>query len=198
MLVDALNHRGIKTHKLWLRSLHTLAFIISKIAMKLLHLKDVYEFRSKYSYKQPLRSLWYGIELVSILPLVFSKMFIPLKLGDTVVAERFVVDWIVSLSYVTRNEVLLNGALARLVLGLIPKESLIIYVDATADAIRARGRKEDSFEFIEFQRKSYTKLARLINAITIDTSDKNLHEVHKLILELALGNSLTSDTTRSR
>lgn len=109
--------------------------------------------------------------------------------GKTIVAERYVVDWIVSLSYVTRNERLLDGGISHQVLKFIPKNSLLIYVDASFDAITARGRNDDSVDFIEFQRKSYTKFARRLGATTIDTSDKSLNEVHQLILDLALGNS---------
>ena len=192
LLVKELRNKGIKTRKLWLRSLHTLAFLVSVVAMKSLHLKDVYEFRTKYSSKQPLRTIWYGIEFVSILPLVFSKMKLPLVRGNTVVAERYVVDWIVQLSYVTHNEGLLDSSLARIVLGLIPKNSTLIFVDATFDAISARGRTEDSFDFIAFQRNAYTRLAKSLGANIIDTSDKNLQEVHESILGLVLNEHVRS------
>lgn len=183
MLIQELRRNDIRTKKLWLRSLHTLAFIISKIAMHALGLKTVYEFREKYSHHRAFRTIWYAIEFVSILPLVMFRLRLPLIRGYTIVAERYVIDWIVSLSYVSRNESLLDSQLAKMALGLLPRDSLIIYIDASYEAILSRGRNEDSFEFIEFQRRFYAQMARTLNTIVIDTSDKSLQEVHKLILQ---------------
>ncbi len=182
MLVNELRRNEIKTKKLWLRSLHTLAFLISKFAMHVLGLKTVYEFREKYSHRRSFRTIWYAIEFVSILPLVVFRLRIPLMRGYRIVAERYVIDWIVSLSYVSRNESLIDSKLAKMALSLLPKDSLLIYVDASYDAILSRGRNEDSLEFIEFQRRFYARMARTLNAVVIDTSDKSLQEVHKLIL----------------
>jgi thymidylate kinase len=186
MLVTELRKNGIKTRKLWLRSLHTLAFIISRIAMSMLNLRNVYEFREKYSHRKSFRVLWYAIEFVSILPLVVFRFRIPLMRGYTIVAERYVIDWIVSLSYVSRNESLLYSRLAKMALTLIPKDSVLIYIDASYDAILSRGRNEDSFEFIEFQRRSYAIIARMLSATVIDTSDKSLQEVQKLVRDQTL------------
>lgn len=191
MLVKELKRNGLKTRKLWLRSLHTLAFIISKLAMHLLKLDDVYEFRAKYSHKKSFRRVWYAIEFISILPLVLLRFRIPLLRGYTIVAERYVIDWIVSLSYLSRNDQMLDSLLAKTVLKFIPKDSVLIYIDATYEAIYSRGRREDSKEFIEFQRAFYSKIAKMLNATIVDTSNKNLSEVHNLICHHTLGvNSL--------
>jgi thymidylate kinase len=187
MLVKELERNGIKTRKLWLRSLHTLAFIISKLAMHTLKLDTVYEFRAKYSHRRSFRRIWYAIEFISILPLILLRFRLPLMRGYTIVAERYVIDWIVSLSYLSRNELMLESLLAKSVLKFIPQSSILIYVDATFEAIYSRGRREDSREFIEFQRAFYAKLARQLNATIVDTSDKSLSEVHNLICRHALG-----------
>jgi hypothetical protein len=71
-------------------------------------------------------------------------------------------------------------------LTLIPKDSVLIYIDASYDAILSRGRNEDSFEFIEFQRRSYAIIARMLSATVIDTSDKSLQEVQKLVRDQTL------------
>jgi thymidylate kinase len=186
MLVNELRKNGLRTRKLWLRSLHTLAFVISKVAMKAMNLPTVYEFRARYSHKRFFREIWYAIEFSSILPLIFAKFRMPLLRGETVVAERYVIDWIVSLSYVSRNESLLDSRLAKAVLRFIPKNALLIYIDATYDAIRSRGRTEDSFDYIEFQRRCYKKIAQKLNSVIIDTSNKSVQEVHKLICQYSL------------
>jgi len=186
LLVKDLEKNGVRTKRLWLRSLHTLAFVISKLAMRILDLKDVYEFRSKYSRRRSFRSIWYIIEFISIIPLVLLKFRIPLSIGYTVVAERYIIDWMVSVSYASRNELFIDSLIARLAFKLIPKQSLLIFIDASYDAIRLRGRTEDSFEFIQFQRTLYARIANKLNSLVINTSDKTLPEVHELISQYAL------------
>jgi thymidylate kinase len=183
MMVTDLKKNGMKVSKLWLRSLHTLAFVISRVAMQVLGLSSVYEFRTKYAHSKVFRSFWFGIEFISILPLIYWKLQIPLLKGESIVAERFVIDWIVSLSYVSRNESMVNGKLAKLALKFIPKNAELVFIDASYDVIQSRGRREDTKEFIEFQRKLYSKIAKDLNAFVIDTSDKSLEEVHTLIYD---------------
>jgi thymidylate kinase len=182
LLIQSLRKNGVKTTKLWLRSLHTLAFMISKLAMHTLHLQDVYEFRARYSHNKHFARVWYAIEFLSILPLVLMKLRFPLMRGHTIVAERYVIDWIVALSYATHNELLVDSLSGKAALKLIPKNSLLIFIDAKYDAIRSRGRVEDSYEFIEFQRQLYHKIARRLNATIIDTSDKSIQDAHESIL----------------
>jgi len=186
LLTQQLRKEGIRTKRLWLRSLHTLAFMISKVAMTIMGLESVYDFRAKYSRVRAFRPFWYGIEFVSILPLILFRFYLPLARGHTIIAERYVIDWIASLSFVSANESLPYSWLAKSALTFIPKDSLLIYIDADYEAICSRGRKEDSFEFIEFQRRYYAKIAQKLNAVVIDTSNKTIPEVNALIYKRTL------------
>lgn len=185
LLVKEINNRGIKTRKVWLRSLHTLAFIISAAAMRCLSLENVYQFRTKYSHARGFKPIWYLIEFVSILPLILYKFYLPISRGYVIVAERFVIDWIVTLAYATRNESLMDSMLAKMVLKFIPSNSLLVFVDASYDAITSRGRTEDAIDFIQFQRQSYKNFAIQLSAFVIDTSNKTVDEVHNSILQRA-------------
>jgi thymidylate kinase len=185
LLVLELRNHGVKVRKLWLRSLHTFAFLISKIAMHVLGLQSIYEFRARYSRAKPFRGIWYAIEFASILPLILFRFRLPLMKGYTIVAERYVIDWIVSLSYVSRNESLCDSRIAKAALKFIPKNSTLIYIDASYDAICSRGRNEESLEYIDFQRRFYEKIAQRLNSIVIDTSNKSIQEVQKLIYQYA-------------
>src|SRR5207247_7153962 len=108
-------------------------------------LESDYDFRPKYSQITYCKPVWYAIEFISILPLVLFRFYLPLARRQTVVAERYVIDWVVSLSYASSNESLLDSILAKAVLRFMPKDSLLIYIDADYDTIYARGRREDSF-----------------------------------------------------
>ena len=45
---------------------------------------------------------------------------------------------------------------------------------------------KDSFEFIDFQRRTCAKIASMLSSVVIDTSDKSVQEVHELICHFAL------------
>jgi hypothetical protein len=63
----------------------------------------------------------------------------------------------------------------------IPKQSLLVYIDADYASILSRRAAEDSFEFIEFQRNCYSKFAEKLRTLRIDSSDKSINEVFTLI-----------------
>jgi thymidylate kinase len=184
MLISELNRKGIRNKKLWLRSLHTLAFLISKVCMYMMKLDDVYQLRTRYSDDTAFRIIWYSIEFVSILPLILTKFYLPLLEGYVIVAERFVIDWVVSVAYATNNPSLVDSWLASFMMYFIPKQSLLVYIDAEYSSILSRRSAEDSFESIEFQRTCYSKFAQKLNALRIDTSDKSICEVFALIRDV--------------
>jgi thymidylate kinase len=182
ILLQELTRKGIKCKRFWMRSLHTLAFLISKIAMNLLSLHNVYEFREKYAVR--LRRLWYFIELISILPLVI-RFYILLYKGYVVIADRFIIDWIVSLAYVMRDESFINSRYAKLVLKFIPRNSLLIFLDADYNAIvKRRGSDTENKEYIMFQRYYYNLYAYKLTALIIDTSDKSINETNSILADI--------------
>ncbi len=184
ILSQELTKRGIKNKRFWMRSLHTLAFLISNITMKLFALHDIYEFREKYAVK--FRRLWYIIELISILPLVI-RFYLLLYKGYVVIADRFVIDWIVSLAYVMRDESFINSKYAKLVLMFIPKSSLLIFLDANYDVIcRRRGSDIENEEYIIFQRYYYNLFANMLGALIIDSSNRNINEINANLLNIVL------------
>ena len=181
MLISELNRKGIRNKKLWLRSLHTLAFLISRASMYIMKLDDIYQLRTKYSNHTAFRVVWYFIEFVSILPLILAKFYLPLLQGYVIVAERFVIDWVVSIAYATNNPSLVDSWFASFVIYFIPKQSVLVYIDAEYSSILSRRGAEDSSESIEFQRTCYSKFAHKLHALRIDSSNKNICEVFALI-----------------
>ncbi len=192
MLISELNLKGIRNKKLWLRSLHTLAFLISKASMHILRLDNIYQLRTKYSNHAVFRIIWYGIEFVSILPLILAKFYLPLLQGYVVVAERFVIDWIVSIAYATNNPSIVDSWFASLVLYFIPKHSVLVFIDADYTSILSRRGAEDSFESIEFQRTCYMKFAHKLHAFRVDSSDKSIREVFAQIMDFVFRESKNS------
>src|SRR6059036_2829154 len=99
LLVKILNEKGVRTQRMWLRSLHTLAYAISIVTMHMMKSKDIYELRTKFYSNQFSGGIWSFIEFVSIIPLILSRFYLPLAQDHVVVAERFVIDWVVSIAY---------------------------------------------------------------------------------------------------
>jgi thymidylate kinase len=181
LLSDQLKSRGFSVKKIWMRSVHTLAFLISRIAQQFLKLNDVYEFRSKYVRHS---NLWYLLEFVSIIPLIFFSLYLPLLRGHIVVADRFVIDWIVSIAYWTHNPSFIHSRWAGFALRLIPKDAIMIYIDAEYQVLSSRRQLEESFDYINFQRTCYIMFAEELDAAKVDTSNKNIQEVNEIILKL--------------
>ncbi len=184
LLSQELTKMGIKNKRFWMRSLHTLAFLISKFAMNLFDLHDIYEFRGKYAIK--FRRLWYIIELISILPLII-RFYILLYKGYVIIADRFVIDWIVSLAYSMKDESFINSKYAKLVLMFIPKDSLLIFLDANYEVIcKRRDPNIENKEYIIFQRYYYNLFANMLGALIIDSSDRNIDEINGYLLDIVL------------
>jgi thymidylate kinase len=192
MLISELNCKRIRNKKLWLRSLHTLAFLISKVSMYIMKLNDIYQFRTKYSDHATFKIIWYFIELASILPLIVTKFYLPLLQGYVIVAERFVIDWVVSVAYATNNPSLVDSWFASFVIKFIPKQSVLVYIDADYGSILSRRGGEESFESIEFQRACYNKFAQKLHVLRIDSSNKSICEVFVLIKDLVFSENKRS------
>jgi thymidylate kinase len=133
-------------------------------------------------------SFWGFVEFVSVLPWVLERMFLPLWFGFTVVADRFVVDTVVyGLFWVGVN---FGRVWGRLLLGMLPKRSLLVFLDAEIETLMKR-KQEGSLdrEFLEFQRTTYKVLAKRLGALVIDTVERNLGETRDEITNFLVSKS---------
>src|SRR5437016_9013622 len=105
ILVNRLGPAGLRVKKVWIRSPHTLAFIVSRLLFRLgLYRVAVNPFglgaKQPLVYPQSLsKGIWAFIETISVLPLILLRVYLPLWMGYRLVAERYVVDTIVTISY---------------------------------------------------------------------------------------------------
>ena len=186
ILARELAQRGIKVSKAWIRGRHSLAFYLSQLLLKLGYQGFViapYAPTGKIldSRTLPGKRIWSLIEFISVVPLVIRRMYLPLLQGRSVIAERYVIDTIVYNRYYIGSRF---DIYARILLHLIPKDSIIIHLDATEKDVFDR-RKDDlmSRTFIEFQLRSYRSFARSLNALSINTSIESIDGASKLIRE---------------
>ncbi|GIU71704.1 MAG: hypothetical protein KatS3mg003_1183 [Candidatus Nitrosocaldaceae archaeon] len=185
LLVKYLRGKGVKVRKVWFRSLHTLAFLLSWLFAKLLGIK-ITDFRMRYRCKKWFKKIWLPIEFISIIPLIIIKAYIPSKLGYSIVAERFIIDWIVMMAYLFRDNSILDSRYAKFLLKFIPHDAILIYIDADYDTIISRRKDDaDSLEFINAQRELYNIFAKQFNAYIIDTSKYDIDKTSYLIRSYA-------------
>jgi len=134
-----------------------------------------------------IKTPWKILEMISLLPALIYRVLLPLLLGCVVICDRYVLDTLVALSYFLKESTLVSSISANLLIKLIPKNSLLIYLDADADIILRRKRDEPLAEhLIEFYKKAYSDILRKsgLVAITIDTSMATVEDVQKTVLRL--------------
>lgn len=171
---------GYRVKRCWLRSMHSLSYLVSKILLKL-----GYPFTVRQGDIEVLDSrrltdkrLWSLLEFASVLPWVLTRMNLPLLLGYVVIAERYVVDTAVYNRYYigeafTRYE--------RILLRMMPRQATLIHLDADADELKRRRRQDWPEDFIKFQLQQYRDMASELGALSINTSDKTKEEVDEII-----------------
>jgi len=134
-----------------------------------------------------LKGFWGFLEFLSVLPWILIKVKLPLLLGCVVIAHRYVVDTIVSVAYFLDDPNFLHEHIARVLLGMISKDAFLIYLDAKTKIVLARieRRKDEEIDprLIEFQQTAYLWLATSLGALSIDTSNADVTDTFKIILE---------------
>lgn len=189
LLVRYLNENGVKAKKIWVRSPHTLAFLIwgllrrlGKYSVETNHLgKEFYRPRIRTRLS---RNVWGFIELISMLPHLFGAYFL-IKRGYLLVAERYVIDSIATIAYYLDDRSFIAGHTAKLLLKFLPLNSVLIFLDATYDVIaRRRGAIAEPMTFIEMQRYAYHYYSKIFGCDTIYTENYSVQASHQMILDI--------------
>ena len=208
LLVDFLESKGFKTKRAWIRSTHTFAYLLWLVFYRLNLCDDRSGFLKKmrtgfavsylnedpYGTVSPItmspprlkghfsKFVWSVIELVGIVPVVVLQVYLPVVLGRVVVAERFVVDSIASIAYFLDNENFFRSWQARFLLGLVPKGTVFVFIDATYDSILSRrGGVAGPREYTEFNRRLYFEISPRVGAYYVDASKDSVEEASKKI-----------------
>jgi len=211
LLIGFLRANGLKVKQAWVRSVHTFAFLLWNIFARLnlcrnasglpLHLRKGFAIsylnESPYGVVSPInltppvlkgpisKLMWATIEVISILPVVLLQVYVPLFLKYSVVAERYIIDSIVSIAYFLNDETFVNGRLANLLLSFVPKGTIFVFIDADYSTIfNRRGEEAGPSEYTDFHRKSYARMKEIVHAYRIDTTKCSIEEAHEKVLSL--------------
>lgn len=201
LLVDYYQKHGVNVRKFWLRSPHTFAYVLWKLLVRIGFYRSI-QNECGAQIKLPavqnslfLKRVWYLAEFISVLPLIIlSKLC--LMQGYVLVAERYVLDTITTISYFLDDSTSAQNFLSRVLLRFIPRDTAFIFLDCNFEAIRERRAKFyriprstsrrffqnseppapnlEPFAFIDFQRRMYAGFAHSYSAVVIDTSDNSV------------------------
>ena len=181
LLTGEYRRRGFKNVVCWLRSRHSLAFLLSKLLLFLGWSHVVYEKDLTFmdSRKLSSKGLWSLIEFISLIPIILIRFFYPRFKGEVVIAERYVPDTIVFNRFFIGKEF---QPYSEILLRMIPPGSLLIHLDACQKELFTRREQDWPKAFIEYQLKQYRLLARQLGAVSINTSVKSVQETQRKIL----------------
>ena len=196
LLSEELKQKSVKHRTAWVRSPHALAFYAWKFLTKTGY-KRVLTNKHGYRLELPrinssriMKEIWGWFEVFNIVPIVILKVLIPLRLGYVVVAERFTPDSIATISHFIADEEFLNSRAARVLLSLIPNGTLFIHLKCDYETLeKRRGSMTEPRDSSLFQEKIASKLAEILDAISINTSDQSVEETHEKIFQYIRSNN---------
>jgi len=208
ILTNILCRRGIRARICWLRSPHTLAFLLWKFLVRIGFYRIVMNpfgppgKLPAVDRNEVLRRFWSVIELLGVLPMILHSYY-SLWRGRMLIAERYLLDTVTTVAYFLNDLNFLKSWTSRLLLRFIPQDTVFIFLDADYATIfqrRARLSKEPHSQsqrkgygaiprcpveprsFIDFQRKAYGALATSFNPLIIETSNNSIEETSIMIL----------------
>jgi len=209
MLINFLDCRGVRAKKCWMRGTHTFAFLMWWFLIKIgfyrtvLNQFGIARRLPAVNRNSLLRLIWFTVELLGVIPWILRIHFLMLR-GYKIVAERYVLDTVVSIAYTIGDAGFLESPRSRLLLCFIPKGTAFIFLDSDYETILSRrigwydqtdmfgtseghppsfisSRYLEPEEVIRFQRNAYIKLAKAYNALIIDTSQHSAKESSNLV-----------------
>lgn len=208
ILVNVVCQQGIQVQKCWVRAHHTLAFVLWKFFVKIGFYRIIINPFGPPG-KLPavdrnglLRFFWSVVELLGVLPVLLRVRY-SLWRGRVLVAERYVLDTVVTIAFFLDDLNFLGSRISRLLLRFIPKDAVFIFLDADYETIFQRRAplftKMHSQKtkrnygatprcpveprvFIDFQRTAYKILAKYFDPLVIDTSNHSIEETSVMIL----------------
>ena len=196
LLTKQLRSEDAKTRYVWIKSLHTLAYFISRIFESrgwhrlVKNPNNTIVFRFELPNSKSAEKIWQIIEFISVLPWIIVKVNLAIFFGFTVVADRYTLDTIVSVAMRTRSPSFVASFLGKLLLKMMPKDAVIIYLDVDLHTILKRRHDiEYTADEIQGQIALYRLLAKKVGAYFIDTTMLSVEDVEKKVVDF-VSNSL--------
>jgi thymidylate kinase len=183
-LAREFRRRGFKVQLSWMRGTHTLASMSARFLSKFPTFKGSDNPYYGVSIPNNAKRMWQLMEFISALPVLLVRFMLPGLLGYTVVAERYIPDFLVWVSLTTRDEGYLKRVEARFMLALSMKTKVKVCVTASEAELIKRRSGEVGQKSLSRQLKLYDRLAKIVKAYKIDTTDRSIKETLNELLDL--------------
>jgi thymidylate kinase len=183
-LARELKRRDLKPTVMWMRGTHALASILAKFLSKFPTFRGSDNPYYGIFIPSHMKRLWQLIEFISVLPILLVRFMLPSLLGYTVIAERYIPDFLAWVSITTGDENYLKRLEAGFMLTLSMKAYVKVYVTASEAELAKRRSGEVDQRFLSRQLKLYDKLAKLVRAYKIDTTGRSIEETLDSLLSL--------------
>lgn len=173
-LLEVLSVRGFRVRVCWMRGTHTLASLLARLLTRSKVFKGSGNISYQITVPSGIRRIWQLIEFASALPIVLFRFILPDALGFYVVAERYVLDFIVWVSLTTRDSNYFKNLEARFFLTLASKTWANVYVTASLEELSRRSGMD--LDFLNDQLKLYDAIASAMNIYKLNTTVKRVDE----------------------
>lgn len=196
-LVEYLRSKGYRCRYVWIRSLHTFAYLTSCILTPLgwhrtfRNPNGIVISRFEVHEGTFARKIWPVIEFVSVLPWIILKTRLLLFLGYVIVLDRCTIDTTISISLRARNMNFADSSLGKILLKMMPKNCTVIFLDA--DFFTVLKRKPDihnTSDEIKNWITLYRVLARNMNAFCLNTTILTVEQTRQKVLDLLFAEAM--------
>ena len=203
LLYSKLKQRGLKVRMSFLKTGHLFAFILEVILAKMIasKRKDVSPIRAlveeKPHFFKRIFKLWVGLDLISIAIKFLTNIYIPLKLGYTILVEEYIPATIsdyIYLSKIIKFPLKVNSFAVNYLLKLMSfyNPAQIIFLDAENSKLtyrwKLRGKFNERKDYVRMQRTLLLQVSKKLSyrLLYINTGTKTIKEAHKLIINRLL------------
>ncbi|MCK4444137.1 MAG: thymidylate kinase [Thermoplasmata archaeon] len=183
-LVRDLSRNGQKVRYSWMRGSHTAASIAARLFAKL----DSYKGKDNPYYgitvPERLTRFWQALECLSVAPVILLRFVLPHRLGFTVVADRYTIDFIVWVGTTTVDAGFVQGFIAKCAAYLARECELLMFVTADPETLVKRSGMD--IDFLRRQNQMYLSFVKRhsLNVYTIETSEKSVDHSYAKVMEL--------------
>jgi len=198
-----LRKRGVDTNHVWVKHVHTFAYIIVRM-LEIISRRQVVRSPSGTFVSHSMArysKLWMWIEFLGILPLIlrthiYAKLSNITKKSSVIIADRYILDSLVHIvislvyfkGYVSENDIdkTMRFLPFKILRAFLIKSTLNILLDGNVDVLMKRKKdRSDPRNYLRLQRLLYKLISSKLSIpiIYIDTTDKPLHTVCSDIIQ---------------
>jgi thymidylate kinase len=189
IIKDQLSQAHLKFKHVWLRWAAFMSYPFLVICRILGYTFWKINSRSETKYvehhfyrNKAISRLWTLLFTIDMIIHSFLKVKIPLRKGYAVLMDRYVIDAIIDLMIETGNRHLHKGFFGKMLLSLIPKDSIIILIDVDEYTAFSRKRDIPNIDYLTQRRELYQELANYLK-IPIINGGKSRENVYDEIIK---------------